>query len=251
MKNKVFLTLNGEIPVNLFAEAISGLSSLLNALTEEIAAGKTIEWQIIELSAGSATAVIQGIADTDEDDVEKITTAYALIGQQLQFGKPIPYSPKVIQSARKIASVLDGKVSSIEFGIDGEIYHITQSGFQEKPMTKAYSYGVITGKVENLIGHKTLKFTLYDNLFNRGVTCYVEEEKRELLRNIWGKTVSVTGYIYRDIITGRPLEIHDIETVEIVPMREPGAYKKARGALSWKPGDETADQTIRRLRDDN
>ncbi|GAP11784.1 hypothetical protein BECAL_02977 [Bellilinea caldifistulae] len=250
MKDKVSLTLNGEIPVNLFAEAISGLSGLLHALTEEIAAGKTIEWQIIELSAGSATAVIQGIADTAED-VEKITTAYAFIGRQLQIGNTIPYSPKVIQSARKIASILDGKVSSIEFGIDGEIYHITQSGFQEKPMTKAYSYGVITGKVENLIGHKTLKFTLYDNLFNRGVTCYVEEEKRELLRNIWGKTVSVTGYIYRDIITGRPLEIHDIETVEIVPMREPGAYKKARGALSWKPGDETADQTIRRLRDDN
>ncbi|NPV77926.1 MAG: hypothetical protein HPY59_16315 [Anaerolineae bacterium] len=249
MKDKVSLTLNGEIPVNLFAEAISGLSGLLHALTEEITAGKTVEWQIIELSAGSATAVIQGIADTAED-VEKITTAYAFIGQQLQFGNTIPYSLKVIQSARKIASILDGKVSSIEFGVDGEIYHITQSGFQEKPMTKAYSYGVITGKVENLIGYKTLKFTLYDNLFNRGVTCYVEEEKRELLRNIWGKTVTVTGYIYRDIITGRPLEIHDIESIQIVPMREPGAYKKARGALSWKPGDETADQTIRRLRDD-
>ncbi len=249
MKDKISLTLNGEIPVNLFAEALSSLSGLLHALSEEITAGKTIEWQIVDLSAGSATAVIQGIADTTED-VEKITTAFAVIGQHLQIGKPIPYSQKVTQSVWKIASILDGKISSIEFGVDDQIYHITQSGFQEKPITKAYSYGVIIGKVENLIGHRKLKFTLYDNLFNRGVTCYVEEEKRELLRNIWGKTVSVTGYIYRDMVTGRPLEIHDIESIEIVPLKEPGIYKKARGVLPWKPGDETAAQTIRRLRDD-
>jgi len=149
-----------------------------------------------------------------------------------------------------ITRILDGKISSIEFGVDDHIYHITQSYLPEKPSTKAYSYGVIAGKVENLIGHKNLKLTLYDTLFNKGVICYVEEEKRELLRNIWGKNVTVSGCIYRDIITGRPIEIHDIETIEIIPLPEPGAYKKARGILPWKTGDETAEQTIRRIRDD-
>jgi hypothetical protein len=70
------------------------------------------------------------------------------------------------------------------------------------------------------------------------------------LRDIWGKNVTVIGYIYRDMITGRPLEIHDIQSIDVIQTPEPGAYKKARGILPWRLGDETAEQTIRRIRDD-
>lgn len=59
-----------------------------------------------------------------------------------------------------------------------------------------------------------------------------------MIRNMWGKYVTVTGKIYRDPITGRPLEVCKLEGVEILQDEPPGSYKRARGAIPWKDGTE-------------
>jgi hypothetical protein len=73
--DRVTLTLNGDVSVDLFAEAITVYPIYSPHITEEIAADSTIDWQVVDLNAGSATAVVQGIAEIIED-IEKVVSAY-------------------------------------------------------------------------------------------------------------------------------------------------------------------------------
>jgi len=247
--DKLTLRLNGEIPLELFSQAINNLNILIKALSNEIDSKADIEWEIIELESGSATTVIEG-KSTDIETVEKIIAAYAAIGAALQNNRPIPYPNKIVKKAKAITNILNGKISSIEFITDKDTFHITSSSEKAIDETKVFTAGAINGHVETLSSRKNLRFILYDALFDRAVTCFFDEELSNIVRDIWGKYVRVTGMIMRDIKTARPLEIHNIKEIIKLPDPVHGSFKSVRGLLPWKPGDELSDQTIRRLRDE-
>ena len=69
------------------------------------------------------------------------------------------------------------------------------------------------------------------------------------MRTVWGKRAVVSGRIGRQPLTGRPIVIREVRQVRLVKTYEPDSYKNARGIFDWKPGDEPAEESIRRLRD--
>ncbi len=112
-----------------------------------------------------------------------------------------------------------------------------------------FAYGSVKGIVEPLTIRKERKFILYDALFDRAVACYFEQDQEELVRTIWGKNVIVSGYIGRNPETGRPSIICNIRTIDFTEKPSQNGYKDARGVFTYHTDDESAEHSIRRLRD--
>ncbi len=151
-----------------------------------------------------------------------------------------------VRNLKKMAKMLTDEIALILKG-DLSLAECNKKPFSDDETSS--SFGVITGEVEILSKRGCLKFIIYDSIFDKPVTCFLEKEE-ELMRGIWGKQVAVVGLITRDSKSGRPLEIHDVKRVEIVK-DAPGSYKSAYGIIPYNEGEEPSEILIRRLRDDN
>jgi hypothetical protein len=90
---------------------------------------------------------------------------------------------------------------------------------------------------------------LYDTLTDNAVYCLLRPEQHELIRNAWDKRALVEGWIKREPVNGRPVEIDPVEQILILPEIEPGAYRRARAVAPARSGDDPPEVVIRRLRD--
>jgi hypothetical protein len=90
---------------------------------------------------------------------------------------------------------------------------------------------------------------LYNTVFDKPVSCYVKEDYQNILTDIWDKVVFVSGRVTRQPDSGQPVSIREITAIELVPIVEPGSYRKARGILAEFGEPEPAEISIRRLRD--
>lgn len=250
MKNKIGMKLYGEVPLDLYAKTLQNLHTLITELTKQIEPGTKIEWSIDELEVGSAFTGIKGYYH-EMEKVEKVVIGFETTGVALSTNRPIPYNQKVTKAANQLIKVINGKVSSIDFITSPDFFvEVYQSPDIENAKDKTLIYGTITGRVETLSSRQTLRFILYDNLFDRAIKCIVDEDKKELLKEIWDKDVIVTGQIRRDALTGRPSEVRNIEDIKIISDKPQGNFLRARGIIPWKEGTEKAENIIRRLRDE-
>lgn len=248
-KDRISLTLNGDIPLLLFSEAIQHFSDLITQLSREVSGKGEIEWQIAELEAGSATATIIGISQ-DYVSVERVIGAYEHIGHALETHTTIPYSPDVVKAAKALTDILDGKVTSIELTTPNHTSLITQAaGAFEKP-TRTVVFGTVTGLVETLSRRQSLRFIVYDDLFDKAVKCFFEESQREMMRDVWDKKVVVTGKVVRNSTDGRPIEVREIENVKIISDRPRNSFRRARGIIPWDESYEPSEKIIRQIRDE-
>ena len=109
--------------------------------------------------------------------------------------------------------------------------------------------GAVEGRVQTLTERKSLRFTLYDGLHDRAVSCYVREDQQEVMRDWWGKRAIVEGEVSRDIESGRPIAVRKITRVQVLSEVERGSYLSARGVAPMKPGSPLPEEVIRWLRD--
>jgi hypothetical protein len=246
-KTTLTLVLGGEVPLDRFAEGMQGFRQLIEALTQEVSGGAKIAWVIDELAGGSAVATIRGEAEQIED-VERVVRAYAVVGKALERHEVIPYSERVAKAARKLASVLDGNVTSLQFETETETAMITE-GIPYESWTKCAAFGTVEGRVETLRSRHRLSFTLYDSINDEAVYCLLRPEQVELVRNAWGKRVIVEGWVERDPASGRPIKIDPVESITILPELVPGAYRQARAVAPAPHSAPSPADAMRRLRD--
>jgi hypothetical protein len=246
-QNTLTLKLNGVIQLTDFAKSVENFSILVTALTEEIGGNTDVEWNIIQLEAGSALATVQGYA-SDPQTIWRIVQGFETVAKSLENDLPIPYSDEVADAARKITQVIDSKINSVMF-ITGSSSAMITTAIVGEPIIKDYTLGTVTGIVDTLSRRRGLKFTLYDILFDRGVICHLAEDNQEIMREAWGRRVTVHGRVQRDPDTGKPLIVRDISHLDIHEEYIPGSYKRARGVLPRQYGDQPAEKIIRRHRD--
>jgi hypothetical protein len=246
--NTLTLRLEGDVPLELFATAMRNFSELVVQLSNSVAIDAKIEWIIEDLRAGSAAATIVGMSH-EADAIASVVAAYEAVGVALEMNTPIPYNDKVQRAAKGITSVLNGKITSISFETATADATIVSAAVEKKDKPKnRYTYGTVKGDVETLSRRRGFKFTLYDTLFGKAVNCYFTAAQEDIVRNIWGKRVIVSGKIGRDT-EGRPQVVREIHDVREVVPSAPGSYSKARGILSSVAGGERAEDIIRRVRD--
>jgi len=247
--NSMTLSLAGDVTLAALATAINGWSDLVSALAEDVAGGASIEWAVEDLRPGSATATVIG-ASPVESAVPRVIRAYGVVGDAMEKGKVIPYSDRVSRSARAIVAILDGAVTSVSFlTAESESVVVTRSPEPGPRPAIHLSLGTITGTVDTLSRRRGLKFTLYDDLFDRAIACYLASGQEDMIRDAWGRHVAVTGLISREPFRGMPISLREIQRIRQVPEPPPGGFRDAMGVLPVTCEADRADLVIRRMRD--
>jgi len=250
-KDQLTLVLEGDVPLDLFTESMRNLTELVAALARFLVPEAAIEWFIDDLSPGSATTTIVGVSEASSA-VEQVVLAYEDVGRSLETGAPIRYPGEIEQYARKLTSVLDGKIQAISLRTDEDFEARITARFEEgeRPSSLVFALGTVEGTVETLSRRRGLKFIVYDAIFDRGVTCYMPRDKGAIMRDIWGRRVVVFGRVGRDRKGGYPVKVVDVISVEIVAQEtKHGDFRSAAGILGGALGDDLPEDVIRRLRD--
>lgn len=251
--NTLTIQLEGDVSLADFVNTMTHFNRFITELSKEVTGDDAIEWVIDDLQAGSALATVVGFSP-EQDKVARVIDAYERVGEAVESNTGFPYSDRVRNELVAITKKISDKITAIRFETAKHDY-ITYQTFDgesvvhSKPQARL---GTVKGRVQSISSRGRLTFKLYDGLFDQAITCYVKEDKaqEEKMKAIWGNVVWVTGLVLRDYNTGRAKSVREITRIDIVPTVEPGSYKKAMGALAWM-GDEPAEVTIRRLRDED
>ena len=243
-RDTLTFTVQGRIEIADLDVAIQKFHRLVKALTPKKAG---VSWLVEELSASSAIATLRGEAN-DISVVEEVVDSYEEIGESLQRGVPLSsrFSKTVLKAAEDLAGMAVGR--GVRLSTPDREFLLSANGADPKEEGKVVSLGVVTGRIEMLSSRSGLRCNLYDSVFDKAVECFLNEGQEERMREAWGRRAIVSGRVSRGP-SGRPLSIHAISGIEVLPEIEPGTFRQARGVLPWKPGQETGDLTVRRLRD--
>jgi hypothetical protein len=248
MDNILTLALDGEITLEEFSDTTKDFRALIAALSQEIGGKTKIDWRIDDLNAGSAMTTIRGTSPNTEI-VEEVVRAYATVGHALQHRAPIPYSAKVRQSALRLRKRVKGSINSIRLETPFGDALITKETSTNRPLTITYASGQVEGIVQTLTSRGGLRFILYDILFDKPISCYLDEDQEHIMRGAWGRRVRVSGSIGREPERHRPVVVRHIQKIDILEDIPPRDYRDARGAIPYNKGMEKSEVIIRRIRD--
>ena len=244
-KTTITFEIGGQVDIKEFEKSFSAFRRLITALTPKKAG---VTWLIEDLQAGSAVVTFRGEADV-LSEVEQIVTAYEKIGHALAHNEDVPTRNSRITKAANAVMPLTETMEYVRFQTPDVEYTIYGNGKIHGHPVTSISIGAITGRIQTLSNRGALRFNLYDTIHDKAVACYLAQGQEELMRESWGKRARVSGTITRETNTGRPIAIRQILDVKTLPDAPPGSYKRARGAIPWKQGDDMPEEIIRRMRD--
>jgi hypothetical protein len=217
---------------------------------------------IEDLNPGSATATARGLGDAER--IYRVIRGYEDVGTALEQNEPVPFTSKRVRSnANGLRKIVGGRIQSVAFETADREAIILPVAMPDAPRVESPvpvnvpslhpsasrmrpAYGAVTGRVQTLSNRGGLRFTLYDVLDDRAVSCYLAEGHEDLMRDMWGKMAIAEGLVTRDP-SGRPVSVRRIAKVAERPVLK-WTYRDARGAAPSESG-LTAEQAIRRLRD--
>ena len=247
----VTVFLDGEPTLDDLVTALDALREMLNGLADSRAEEK-INWTIDALEKSSALATFRGVA-ANPQDVTAVTERYIETAAKMLRGEAVP--ARVARASTRLLGILNGRVPSIRLETADDDVTISTPTSASTPAARAVSeqpsgsFGAIEGQIQTLSNRGGLRFTLYDLVRDKAVSCYLEVGQQELMRDAWGRFALVEGWIKREPATGRPLTIRRVRRVDFVEVRDRGEWRRAEGALKGVGRSEPAEDTIRRLRD--
>jgi hypothetical protein len=200
--------------------------------------------------------------------VENVVIGYEDVASSLEKDEEIKHNLRVKEAAIHLASLPDKRVPSLLMQTAKRDALVQNKPFlvpkpapivEERTQLEIVkkrtilpsivpAYGAIEGRIQTLSSRGGLRFTTYDLLYDKAVSCYVTEEKQELLRDMWGRLATVEGLIARDPNNGRPISIRDIRNISSLQECERFEYSDARGAAP-SLGGLSPEEAIRRIRD--
>jgi hypothetical protein len=121
----------------------------------------------------------------------------------------------------------------------------------QEPGQSLTSLGTISGRVQPIETGNDDCFRLYVPLFEAFVDCFIEAALVDVVRGMEGEYVIVAGLLARSPVTGRPITVQNVFSIERVTPDAPGSYRRARGAVPWRPGNLLPEDAIRRIRDES
>ena len=254
-KDTLTLALNGDVSLEDFSKAIQQFFNLVSSLHDDVAKGSSIEWFIENLEAGSAIATVKGIGEEESDAqaIEQVVDAYLDVGQAIQKESPLNYSKPVQKAAKKLASIINGRVKSVRFETneaDVEIF-ASPTVLEHIPIARLPegSLGAVRGRIQSMSNRGQLRFTLYDMIDDRAISCYLLPGSEAIMREAWGKVAMVEGYVRRDPESGYATTVRRVKDIKIIHEGKLGDYRQAIGAAPGFLGDTLPEEIIRRARD--
>jgi len=231
MEKTLGIELSGEITLDLFAAAIQEFNELLTQLTQEVSGTEGFEWQIDEQRKGNSFIQVRALSE-DTVLVDRTIRAFDEIAESLAHGQLIGFSPNVVEHAYALTGLINGQIKSISFLTGFNTFTVAEHQDLKtvEQQTKSHiAWGTVKGYVAAISGRTNLQMTLYDSLFDKAVACFLPEKFLAKAGEWWHKDVIVTGRVYRDIETGRPIRIRDVITVETLNPQGIEAFAAVRG----------------------
>ena len=245
--NTMTLQLNGEITFSDFAEAVSRFNHLVDALSAHLNPREGVNWFVDDLEIGSAITTIRGESPAMER-VELVVEGFASVAQALQAGTQMPFTSRVAIHAEAIRRIVNQNVTSIKLETARHDFIIRRLGVPAARSFLPPAYGAIEGRIQTLSNRRSLRFTLFDVMHDKAVSCYLEEGYEHIIREVWGHEAIVEGLITRDPESGRPTTIRQISHIEVISDR-PADCLSARGILDVPVDAPSPEEIIRRMRD--
>jgi hypothetical protein len=241
-----------DISLSSFATAVSALDSLLRALGTEVAPGSSLAWDVQALDTGSAVTTVLGrLVSGDPAGPARVTAAFEAIGDALTRQAPIPYSPVVTRHATSLTDVLADHVTAIRLETPERDFTITPGSSTLKgapPRPPVISLGGVEGRIQTLSNRRSVRFTLYDELDDHAVSCYLNPGEESMIQKFWGLRALVEGTVRRDS-AGRPTTIRDITDVTLLPEHAPDDWLSLKGVWAEAWDGTPAEDTVRKIRD--
>ena len=258
-EDSLTLALQGDVSVADLAAALAGFRDLLDALSEGVDDARAVSWRVSDLEAGSAIATARGEVQRDEDrpKVVEVIRRYERAGRALESGEAFPFSERAKRSAHHILSVIEGgRVRSVRFETALEDHEVSAAGDApaegvSSPRAKTLQpvLGAVRGRIQSISNRAGLRFTIYDLVEDRPISCYLASGLEETMRDSWGKVAIVEGIVRRDVVTGRPTCVRNVSRVTLVQEGRPRGYRDAIGAAPASPGEMTPEEAVRKTRD--
>jgi hypothetical protein len=234
--NTVTVTLEGEITLQAFADALRKLEALLGALVADVAAVSSFDWMVTDLRMGDSATITFTGQPGEEDAAERAVAGLVAALRAVRTQRPIPSSPRVVRRVHDLETVVTGPISSLQVETEEDAVVLHRQGSPGEAAGVG-AYGAVDGRIETLTSRRDLRFTLFDTLFDRGVVCALTEDRRDLLRDAWGRRAIVEGWVSRDPFSGRPVAIQHITAIEIVDDRPASAQEQAQRRLAQVGSD--------------
>lgn len=254
------LRLDGDVGLREFAVAIDALDGLVRALAgEEGASADAPTWRVSDLQTSSAIATVMGSGGAP-GAVQRVVRRYEGVGEALRAGDLAGLESPVAISARRLSSVIDGGVTAIVFEtarLDiqvsrplAEVIEFPTPRPVAAPAPVVHdlptAFGAVQGRVQTLSSRGGLRFTLYDRLHDKAVSCYLSEGQQPEMVDVWGRLAEVEGWVKRDARTGRPMSVRGIRRIATLP--EPADHWDVVLGVAPSTHAMSAAEAVRRVR---
>ncbi len=248
----VTLALDGVIEVSDLAIAVDRFNKLLRALAEESGAGDRLGWVVSGLEFGSATLT----ASPEAHDVEAVQFIPGVVHEYLETALQVQQHPtagdnrQAIRYVRDLVDLTKRTATGVRFETAEDDVVFTGPPPAETTAPLPRAIGTVVGRVQTLQARGSLRFTLYDLVHDKAISCFLRPGAEDLMRGVWGNVVEVTGLVTRDAVTDRPRSVRDV--IDIQPVNvdySPGKFMEAEGVLTPVPEALSSEAIIRNLRD--
>lgn len=287
MSDTLTLELMGEVTLDDLAIAMVEFKAVVQALTAELRGdADPPQWIIEDLHSGSALAVIRGRGSAPT--VDAVVRAYEEVGEALETHRPVPHGPRVQTAARRLARLATGRIPAIRFETPNRDYFVAGVRPEPRPRLEVSpppaepppallalptpskpeptpserhqvavvaplhvveAWGAVEGRLQTLTNRDGLRFTLFDTLHDRAVSCYLDPNfPQDEMREKWGRRARVEGWVKREAASGRPINVRRVCRIDILPELGTFDFRSVRGVLPFDP-KRRAEDTIRGLRD--
>jgi hypothetical protein len=257
MRDTLTVSLEGDsVTLGKFVAAVQATLEVVDALGREIAPATRVEWLVDDLVRSSAQVTIRGKTLVgEEESIELIVSAFGEVAQNLERGQRVPRSRKVAAAAGRFLDLIGTDVRAVRLETS-DVDAVIEQHSADRLETVAHTgtFGAVRGRIQTLSNRGSLRFTLFDTLNDKGVSCYLEPDQQEQLRGLWGQLAVVEGIVVRNR-QGQPRSIRHISSINPLPESDevrPVRWQQALGASPLPAGakrSESAEAIIRRLRD--
>lgn len=242
-QNSITLDFDGPVVTpDTFRRLVSAFVDLLMAVTDKAAGtGKKTVWDMT-VSTGSRLFVARAVADHKTTaTTQRVIKALPSGLNKLEKGTDVPpayFDQRALRAARELAQIpKQRKLTYVRFHAEGVpdipvSQHSADTAI--RLLGQHQALGSVEGKLRTLSDKGALQFVVFDDLYDNGVNCFMNEELMEQAKDAFRKRVAVTGMVQYDQ-EGRPVSIR-VDTIkvfkdvsELPPIKNlRGIFKKAQ-----------------------
>jgi len=199
------------IPAPSFARGVRAFFDLVDDLTRDVGGREFVSWNV-RVREGSAIIEVMPelAADAPVGVFASIEGALAEGIQSLEAvaERPNHYSDNALKAVRRLGRISDAetKVAIRVANAKHSITHKSVANVNDLVGWTISDYGSIEGRLRTVSDQGNLHFFVFDDLTNRQIRCYFDDEQTDDVMKAWRSRVIVSGVVrYRK--DGEPTSI--------------------------------------------